>query len=106
MFGKNESYKQILRKQFDEQKHLILSPILLVILGVPRLIISFLSGCMESVRNPWLYLFGYFISFLPSLLIPIIFILLSETYRKELGRVFKSIRKTVLCGCPSIDRSK
>jgi len=92
---KNQSYKQHLREQFHKQKHLILSPIILVLLAVPRLIISFLSGCMESVRNPWLFLFGYFISFLPSLLIPIIFILPSEIYRKELEVVLKTIRKTI-----------
>ncbi len=74
---KKQSYKQYLQEQFDKQKHLIL-----VLLAVPRLIISFLSGCMESVRDPWLFLFGYFISFLPPLLIPIIFILPSEIYTK------------------------
>lgn len=93
---KNQPYKQHLRKQFREQKHLILSPIFIIFLGVPRLIISFLSGCMGSVRDPWLYLFGYFISFLPSLLIPIIFIFPSEIYRKQFEVILESIKKTVL----------
>jgi hypothetical protein len=92
---KKQSYKQYLREQFDKQKHLILSPIILVILAIPRLIISFLSGCMKSGRDPWLFLFGYFISFLPPLLIPIIFILPSEIYRKELQIVLKSMRKNI-----------
>jgi hypothetical protein len=92
---KKQSYRQHLREQFHKQKHLIFSPIILVLLAIPRLIISFLSGCMESVRDPWLFLFGYFISFLPSLLIPIIFILPSEIYRKELNLVWKSLQKTI-----------
>ncbi len=95
MFVKKQSYRQHLREQFNKQKHLIFSPIILVLLAIPRLIISFLSGCMESVRDPWLFLFGYFISFLPSLLIPIIFILPSEIYRKELNLVWKSLQKTI-----------
>jgi uncharacterized membrane protein len=93
---KNQSYKQHLRKQFREQTYSIITPIILVLFGIPRLIISFLSGCMESVRDPCLFLFGYFISFLPLVLISIIFILPSETYRKELKVVLKSARKTIL----------
>jgi hypothetical protein len=102
---KKQPYKQHLRKQFREHKHLIVSPIILVLLGVPRLIISFLSGCMGSVRDPWLFLFGYFISFLPSLLIPIIFTLPSEVYRKELMIILKAIQNTIQhCLCPNRSR--
>jgi hypothetical protein len=86
---KKQTYKQYLREQFHEYKHLIISPFALVIIGVPRLIISFLSGCMKSLRNPWLFLFGYFISFLPPLLIPLLYILPSETYTKELRIVIR-----------------
>jgi hypothetical protein len=50
---------------------------------------------MKSGRDPWLFLFGYFISFLPPLLIPIIFILPSEIYRKKLQIVLKSMRKNI-----------
>ncbi|CAF1149265.1 unnamed protein product [Rotaria sordida] len=65
------------------------NPFVLVIIGVPRLIISFPSGCMKSVRIPWLFLFEYFISFLPSLLIPLVYIFPSEIYRKELQIVIR-----------------
>lgn len=94
---KNQTYEEHSRKQFHEHKHLIISPIILVILGVPRLIISFLSGCMGSVRDPWFFLFGYFISFLPSLLKPIILIAPSDAYRKQFGLVLKFIRNTIRC---------
>ncbi|CAF1003630.1 unnamed protein product [Adineta steineri] len=86
---KKQPYKQYLREQFREHKHLIISPCALVIIGVPRLIISFLSGCMKSLRNPWLFLFGYFISFLPTLLIPLLYLLPSKTYTKELQIVVR-----------------
>jgi hypothetical protein len=80
---KKEPYKQMLRKQFQLHKHLLISPIILIILAVPRLIISFLSGCMKSTQDSWFYLIGYFISFIPPTLNFIIFVLPSETYKKE-----------------------
>jgi hypothetical protein len=46
------SYKQYLREQCFHHKHLLISPIVLVILSLPRLIISFLSGCIKSIHNP------------------------------------------------------
>lgn len=64
---KKNTYRQHLRQGFYKQKHLIISPIILVILSFPRLVISILPGCMKSTRDPWLSLIGYFISFMPPL---------------------------------------
>ncbi|CAF4398238.1 unnamed protein product, partial [Rotaria sordida] len=50
---------------------------------LPRLIISFSSKCMESTRDPWLFLSGYYISFVPSLLIFAVFVLPSKKYKEE-----------------------
>ncbi len=36
---------------------------MLILFGLPRLIITFSTGCMRTLRYPWLYLIGYFISF-------------------------------------------
>jgi hypothetical protein len=91
-----QSYKRYLQEQFHEHKYLIISPIILIILVIPRLVISFLSGCMKSGRDPWLFLFGYFISFLPSLLTPIVFIFPSKTYRKELLVAVQRIRMNAI----------
>jgi hypothetical protein len=55
----------------------------LILLNLPRLIILFLSGCMRSAHQPRLYLIGYFISFISSMLTFIIFILPSKTYKDE-----------------------
>ncbi|UJR29387.1 hypothetical protein I4U23_010599 [Adineta vaga] len=79
---KTQSYKKILHEQFQHHKHLLISPFILILLALPRLIISFLSGCMKSARNPWLYLIGYFISFIPSTLIFAVFVLPSKIYMK------------------------
>jgi hypothetical protein len=43
-----QTYKQILIEQLREHKHLIISSLILLILNLPRLIISLLPGCMKS----------------------------------------------------------
>jgi hypothetical protein len=90
---KQKTYRQHLRQEFHQQKHLIISPIILVILAFPRLIISFLSGCMKSPRNPWLHLIGYFISFIPSALTFMVFVLPSETYKEQLRKSVNRFRR-------------
>ena len=62
---KNETYKEQLYTQFHQHKSPIISPHILVLLALPRLILSFLSGCMKSARDPWRYLVAYFVSFIP-----------------------------------------
>ncbi|CAF3723135.1 unnamed protein product [Rotaria sordida] len=90
---KTKSYEEHLFEQIKYHKHLLISPFLLVTLAVPRLIISFLSSCMKSARDSWFYLFGYFISFIPSILTLGIFILPSkickETFKKVVSNMWQ-----------------
>ena len=78
-----QTYEETLREQIKQHKHLLISPTILAILAVPRLIISFLSDCMKSPRNARLYLVGYFISFAPAMLTFVVFIVPSELYKKD-----------------------
>ena len=80
---KNLTYKRILHEQFQHHKHLLISPFFLVLFTLPRLVFSFLFGCMKSARNPLFYLIGYCISFVPSMVTFVIFVLPSKTYKKE-----------------------
>ena len=88
---KNSSQHMVFRKEIKRHKHLIISPLILILLNVPRLIITFLSACMESPSNPWLFLVGYYISFIPPLSIFSIFILPSEKYKDEFLKAMKEI---------------
>ena len=72
-----------LKIQFSHHKHLLISSVSLVILTLPRLIISFLPNCMTSSRQYPIYLAAYFISFAPPLLIFFVFVLTSDKYKKE-----------------------
>ncbi|CAF2836494.1 unnamed protein product [Rotaria sp. Silwood2] len=59
----DQRYQKLLYEQLKEHSHLLIAPIALVVLAVPRLIISFIPGCMKSIDDPWMYLIGYFILF-------------------------------------------
>jgi hypothetical protein len=87
------TYKQQLRKQFYTFKRLLISPLILIVLSLPQLIISFSSGCMKSPRDPWLYLFGYFTSFISPMAIFFIFVLPSDVYKKEFTDTVQRIRR-------------
>ena len=78
----SQTFKEHVLKQINEHKQLLISPIILLILAMPRLIISLVSGCVDPSNNPWLYLCAYFISFTPPMLVFSVFVLPSELYRK------------------------
>ena len=86
---KQLSYKQHLKEQWRHHNHLLISSMVPILLAVPQLIISFLSGCMKSTRNPWLFLTGYFISYVPPLLTVVIYILPSDVYKKQFDTLIK-----------------
>jgi hypothetical protein len=78
------SYRVHFYKQFQQHKYLIISPLILIILALPRIIFAFILDCMKSARDPvTLYLIGYFISFIPPILLFVVFVLPSELYVKE-----------------------
>ncbi|CAF1438301.1 unnamed protein product, partial [Adineta ricciae] len=76
-----QPYRKHLREQWSEHKQLVISPLLLLLLSTPRLVISLLSGCTDVSRYAWLYISAYFISFTPSILIFVVFVLPSTSYR-------------------------
>lgn len=90
---KRLTYREHLRQQFKGHKNLIISPIILVVLTLPRLLISFLSGCVKRSHNSWLYLFGYIIPFIPSVSIFFIFVLPSDFYKTEFKNPIKFRRR-------------
>ncbi|CAF1451376.1 unnamed protein product, partial [Adineta steineri] len=89
----NQNFKEHVKEQFREHKQLIISPIVLLVLSIPRLIISLLPGCVKTSENLWLYLGPYFISFTPPMLIFLIFVFPSELYMKAFKQSLIRIRK-------------
>jgi hypothetical protein len=91
----NQTYQEILRKQFKQHKHLLTAPIVLVILALPRLIITFISKCMKSSNDSWLFLTGYFISFIPPMLTFVVFVMPSKFYMKEFRKTVEKYRTNI-----------
>ena len=94
---KNFTYKQHVQEHFRQHKHLIISPIVLVLLGVPKLMISVIPGCMKLAYDPWLLLTSYFISFVPSMLIFVVYVVPSKIYKKEFYRSIDRLRQRIPC---------
>ena len=90
-----QSYTEQFLRQLREHKQLLIGPAVLVILSLPRLIISLLSGCVDVSRHPWLYLSGYFISFIPSVLVFVVFVLPSGLYKRQFRESAKRWRKRI-----------
>lgn len=90
---KEKTYRQHMLEQLRWCHHLLISPCILILLAIPRLIISLLSNCVQSVRSPWLLLIGYFVSFVPSILNFFVFVLPSEHYRDEYRATMKQLRQ-------------
>lgn len=96
-----QTYRQHLNNQFQKHNRLLIAPTLLVILAFPRLIISFASDCMKSINNSWLFIAGYFISFIPPIITFLLFIIPSKVYRAEFKKSIKKyqlyIRRLLQC---------
>jgi hypothetical protein len=87
----DQTYRQHLYKQLMKQKHLLLTPCILVFLNIPRLILFFISTCMTTVREPWFFLFGYLLAFIPPMLTFIIFVLPSKNYKDEFRHTIERV---------------
>jgi len=89
------SYRTIFLRNIREHRHLLLAPFVLILLALPRLIISFSSKCIKSGSDSWLFLFGYTISLIPPMITFIIFILPSKFYRRQFYMIFIRYRKNI-----------
>jgi len=92
---KNQSFQAILRKELQEHKRLLIAPIILVVLALPKLILTYLLECMESESDAWLYLCIYLVAFIPSMLTFVIFILPSKFYKKLFRKTVEKYRTRI-----------
>jgi hypothetical protein len=86
-------YINYFKHQLYKHRHLFISQMILVVLSLPRLIISLLPGCLKSQRNPWLFLVGYYVSYLPSTLTFIVFVLPFKTNRNAFCMSMTSMKR-------------
>jgi hypothetical protein len=79
----------ILKEQLLKYKPLIISPIVILVLEIPRFILTFTLACIDHPWQRYVYLTGYLISFLPLTGVLFIYILPSPKYKKQLQTVVK-----------------
>ncbi|CAF1517044.1 unnamed protein product [Adineta ricciae] len=92
---KKRNFREILRENYREHKNLFISPVILVFLAVPRLVLTYVSKCMQSTNDSWLFLSGYFISFIPAMLTFVIFVLPSKFYKEEFHKTILRYRTAI-----------
>ncbi len=92
----DQIYRRVFYEQCQRHSHLLIASVVLVILSIPRLIISFISTCLKSNnQNSWLFLFGYLISFIPLVLHFILFVLPSKLFKEEFQKCLKHYRRLI-----------
>jgi len=95
-FSPNQTYLMAIRNEFGKHKHLLIAPILLVLLNLPRVIFLFIFTCFNS-SDKWqthLLLTTHFLSFVPRLLTFFLFVLTSSLFKHELKLFFKRLRRS------------
>jgi hypothetical protein len=79
----------IIKKQLLKYKPIIISPTIILILEIPRFVLTFTLACIDHAWQRYAYLIGYLISFLPLTGVLFIYILPSPKYREELKTIVK-----------------
>jgi len=79
----------IVKEQLLKYKSLIVSPVVILIMEIPRFIFTFILACIEYPWQRYVHLVGFFISFLPLTGVLFIYILPSPKYKKQLQIIIK-----------------
>jgi hypothetical protein len=95
----HKSFAAVLLEQINHYKHLIISPTVLLVFALPRLVISLASVCIDTSWTHYLFLAGYFASFVPFTTTLLIFIIPSPIYQDELKKCLLSIRHYKMFNC-------
>ena len=77
-------------RKLREQKQLLISSLVLVVLSLLRVIVYVISGYVDPSVQRWLYLSVYLISFIPC---GLVFVLPSELYKKHLRESMNRLRQ-------------
>lgn len=78
------SFSRHLPTEINRNHHILIAPCSFILFASPRLVISFMKGCMRSPREPLLYLIGYYAAVISAISTSIFFILPSNDYKTEL----------------------
>jgi hypothetical protein len=97
--GNKDGKFVVIKKQLLKYKPIIISPIITLILEIPRFVLTFTLACIDHAWERYVYLIGYLISFVPLTGVLFIYIVPSPKYKEELQTI---VKKTF---CRSLFRS-
>lgn len=84
--GKENTLGQVLKKQFQAQKELYITPMIIVLSALPQTVLTFSLACTQLAGWQQHTLLGaYILSYAPQVLGFILYVLPSTTYKKEFG---------------------
>ncbi|CAF4650916.1 unnamed protein product [Rotaria socialis] len=89
----NHSYKKTFWKNLKQNKHLLISPILLALFAIPKQTIALLTTCMKfnGRSEPYFIIIVFYVGYLPSILSTVVFIFPSKTYREQLWQALQHL---------------
>jgi hypothetical protein len=79
----------ILKEQLLKYKPVLIGTMIIIILEIPRFVLTFALACIEQTWQKYVYLTGYLISFLPLTGILFIYIIPSPKYKEQLRKIMK-----------------
>ncbi len=94
IFSKTRRFKirlETIKEQIVKHKHILIAPVLLGSLALPRVVLAFVFVCTKLDRKPYISLIAYCIAFLPSTAVLFAFILPIHIYRASLFIFVKMI---------------
>ncbi|CAF1466123.1 unnamed protein product [Adineta ricciae] len=86
---KDTHLQLIVKKEISKHKHIIIGPLVLGLLAIPRLVFTFIFVCTKLNRRPFLNFFVYLLGFLPSIANLFVFVLPSTLYNTALHTFIK-----------------
>jgi hypothetical protein len=82
--GGKITFHQVLIKQFQTQKELYVTPIIIILSALPQTILTFSLACTElTIWQRHILIIAYLLSYTPQVLGFILYVLPSTTYKKE-----------------------
>ena len=88
------NYRSILLEQILIYRPFVVSPILIALFSLPRLIFTFAFTCIQATWQKDIFLAGYFISFVPLTSTLFIFVFPSPAYQEELHKIIPWLKST------------
>ena len=114
--GETITFGQVLKKQFQTQKELYVTPMIIVLSALPQTIITFSLSCTQLVDWQQHTLLGaYLFSYAPQMLGFVLYVLPSTSYKKEFGQTsfgkkfYESIfaqKKNEIVGSKTTEKTK